>query len=334
MPRVPYFKVSYNGKDITADVSRYMTRLTVSDKAQGESDEVSIEMEDKDALWRGSWYPTKGDKLTVDLGYTDLSYSFGTFEIDEIEFKGPPDTVSMKGLAAGITPKLRTKRSTAHEGKTLKEIAETVAAANGLTVEGQIDQIRIGRVTQDRETDLGFLRRLSAEYGYIFNVRDTKLIFTSIYDIEKGGSVDTITRQQCISYTLKDTSAGTFKSADVSYYDPEAGELTQFQLEADALGGEYGTVGEGVKADTLNVRTKAENKQQAEAKAKAALHNANSRQVSGSLTLPGDPRLMSGANFTLSGFGSLSGKFNIESAEHQMDRSGGYVCNIEIKKVG
>jgi phage protein D len=364
MPRTPFFKVTYNGTDITADISRYLLRLTVADKAQGESDEINIELEDTEALWRGPWYPSKGDKLTVELGYTDLAFSFGTFEIDEVEFKGPPDTVSIKGLAASISQKLRTKKSSAHEGKTLKQIAEKVAEANGLTVQGEIEQITIGRVTQDRETDLGFLRRLAAEYGYIFNVRDTNLIFTSVYDIEKISSVDMITRQGCLSYSLKDTSSDTFSEANVSYFDPETGENVQFQMTApsfeQAAGYAFGAgsveervqqvIGNTVveqtvleflskktgkpKADILELRAKAENKGQAEAQAKAALHKANSRQVTGSITLPGDPRLMSGNNFDLRGFAGLDGKFNIESAEHRLDRSGGYVCSIEIKKVG
>jgi phage protein D len=89
---------------------------------------------------------------------------------------------------------------------------------------------------------------------------------------------------------------------------------------------------DGVKEDTINIRTKAENKQQAEAKAKASLHEANSKQVTGSLEMEGDPLLMAGQNVTLAGFNRLSGLFNIVSAEHSIDRQG-YTCSIEIKKV-
>lgn len=337
MIRQPYFKVTYNGKNVTADIKRYLVRISVADKVAGESDELSIEMEDTDGLWKDAWYPSKGDKIHVEIGYPDSIYSYGTFEVDEIEHSGPPDRVAIRALAAGIKPAIRTKRSTAHEGKTLKQIAQFIADENDLSFDGGSSSalnIAINRVTQDRETDLQFLMRIGKEYGFLFSVRDKQMVFTSIFDIEKGESVATIDKTDLLRWSVKNTSVETKKKAKVSYFDPDTAELNEHEVDADEDG--YAADGEtdGVSGDTLNIRTKAENKQQAEAIAKAALHDANSRQVTGSISMQGNPLMMSGTNFKLIGLGRISGKFHVESAEHSIDRSGGYICNLEIKKIG
>ena len=64
-------------------------------------------------------------KLTVTI--EDLKC--GVFEIDEINLSGPPDVVTIRGMATGIVNSLRTKKSDAHESKTLKQIAEKVLPA-------------------------------------------------------------------------------------------------------------------------------------------------------------------------------------------------------------
>ena len=367
-PRTPNISVLYEGKDITEDISKYLTRLSIVDKLEGESDELTIELEDTDQLWISDWMPSKGDKLTVEIGYSDEMYSFGTFEIDEIEYGGPEARVSLKGVATGITRQLRTRKSSAHEGQTLKQIAEKIADLNGLSVEGDIKDVTIARTTQNRETDLSFLRRLASQYGYIFSVRDTKIIFTSVYDIQQSDPVDSLDVTQMSSWTIKDSAAQTASSATVSYHDPETDEDIDYTAEAGSDSGfAYGTVtpatvadairqstvsGDtsqatalaavykdvvnktGLRADQIQLRTKVENIQQAEEVANAALHAANSRQITGSVSCYGNPKYMAGANIELTGLRKLSGKFHIEQVQHDISRSSGYTCSLDLKKVG
>ena len=51
--RSPYVKVLYNGKDISADVSEYLSSIVYTDKVDGESDTIEITVDDVDGLWRG-----------------------------------------------------------------------------------------------------------------------------------------------------------------------------------------------------------------------------------------------------------------------------------------
>lgn len=325
--RAPKFKVEYAGKNITQDVSENLIRVTYTDVEEGESDELVLTLEDSNGLWRGDWYPTKGEKMTLAIGYEDRQIPCGTFEVDEIELEGPPDTITIRALAAPIKGKLRTKRSRAHENKTLKQIAQTIAGENGLSVSGEIEEVRFTRITQNRETDLGFLKRISYEYGHVFSVRNKQLVFTTIYKLEDGDPVDTVDRSQIVSYSIKDKTSESYAKAEVKYHNPRDKKVVDATKDED-------DAKEITKGDTLYMTTKAENKQQAEKKAKAALHRANSKQQEGTIKVEGAPLLLAGNNFELTGMGQISGKFHITKSTHTIDRSSGYSTTVEVKRVG
>ena len=324
----PYIQVLYNDRDITADITKYLLSLNYTDKIEGESDELDITLEDTEALWRGSWYPDRGAVLTVTIGKGNNLLECGRFEIDEIELSGPPDTVTIRALAASISGTLRTRRSYAHENKTLKQIALTVAARNKLTVLGEIGDIRIERVTQDRETDLGFLTRISKEYGYVFSVRGTTLVFTSIYDLEEAPASLSVDRLEIMGYSLRDKTSEVYTECKVSYHKPKEKKAieTTFTYRSGAFA-------EGVTGDVLEIRIKAETKAQAEIKAKAALHRANSKRNTGKLSTDGNTLLVAGNNMNLTGLGTLSGKYHILLSRHTIDKSGGYKTDVDIKRV-
>jgi uncharacterized protein len=326
------YKIVYEGKDITADIVGSVIDFTYEDKEAKASDTIELRVDDTDAKWRNAWYPKKGDKITASIGKGETLVECGTFKVDEIELDGPPDTVTIRAIAATFTTKMRTKKSKAHEKQTLKQIAQSVAADNGLTLQGEVENIKIERVTQNDETDLNFLRRIADDYGYAFSIRDTKLIFTSIYKLEDGKAVRTIDRTELSRYQLRDKSTKTYKSAKVSYHNPVENKVVTYETEkaTNKDGVSYNTIG---AADTLVIKSKVENKQQAEAKAKAALYKANSKQQEGTLTVPGDPLLLAGNNFELTGMGEMSGKFHIETSVHRVSRYGGYTTALTVKRV-
>lgn len=338
----PQFQVVYGSKDITKDISKSLISLTYNDAEEGETDDVSFEVEDTDGLWRDAWYPSKGDTIELSIGYDGVLLNCGKFVVDEIALQGAPDTVTIRGLAAATNSPLRTKRSTAHEKQTLKQIAEKIAAKNGLSVQGEIANIQIERVTQNRESDLGFLARIAKEYGYLFSVRDKSLIFTSIYGIEGGQPVLDIDRTDLIRYRVTDKSVATFKAATVKYREPKTNAVVTATVNAgdklsvitttaiDIVTGGANTTTSG---DVLELDLKAENKQQATTKAQAALHRANTDGQDGSFVVYGEPLFVAGNNFMLTGMGKLSGKWHISKSSHSISRGGGYITSLEAKRI-
>ena len=333
--KAPRFKLIYAGKDITQDVTADLVTLKYKDKIEGSSDELEVTLRDGADKWKNEWYPKMGSTLEAKIGYDDALMPCGVFEIDEISIDSPPDTVTLRALAVPITGSLRTKKSKAHENTTLKQIAQKVASDNGLTLEGEIDDLQFERVTQTRETDLGFLQRTAKEFGYVFSVRAKKLIFTSVYKLEAGTAVIEIDRGQMQKFNLKDKAAKTFKKANLAYHNPSKNKVIQATASVETMtnpdGAEYTEI---VAGDDLEIRAPVENDNQATAKAKAYLHGANSMQQEGTVTVTGNPLLVAGNNVELSRIGSLSGKYQIQESEHEISKSSGYTTTIEVKRVG
>lgn len=328
--KIPKAIIKINGKDITNDLTGHLISVDYEDKAEGASDEVSITLHDVDGLWKGDWYPKKCDTLQVSIGYDTQLMDCGTFEIDEIELSGPPDTVSIRGLAAGISKAVRTKKSKGYDNQTLKQIAEKVAGENGLTVEGTVPDIKFTRITQHRETDLSFLKRISYEYGCLFSVRDKKLIFTSVFDIHKANKVAEIDRTEMSSYSFKDKAVNVYQKAVVKFHNPTDNKVQSADVPYSYVGEDFE---QPAAKDTYEIRTKAETKPQAEQKAKAAIVKSLTKQFEGRITVPGNPLLVAGNNINVNGLGNLSGKYHIETSHHTITRGGGYVTTINLKKV-
>lgn len=451
-----YISIVYNGKNISSDVTSHLVSLKYTDHVHGKSDEIEITLEDVDAKWRNDWYPKKGDKIVASIGEDkDSSFDCGEFEIDEIELSGPPDTVTIRALATGHSSALRTKNSSAHEGKTLKEIAQTIAANHGLTIDdggynhstktpynlkdeanqliiiskflyqsasltdtevkagleiaqknlgntnaslvakqadkqseevkklaqslsilysilvtneeadrnkrnttlfkestyaaklsteflsvsgitlktnikaGALDGIVISRSTQNREEDLSYLKRLCDEYGIVFSIRGTVIYFTTVYSLEAADISFSLDRQDIISYSFKDKIGGTYKAAAVKHRNPDNNEVIESETDSGELEGDYGDTSN----DTLEVRSKAENQEQADAKSKAALHDKNSESKSVTITTGANKYCVAGVNFEFTGMGAASGKYHIISASHTIDRDSGYSIESEIKHV-
>lgn len=322
------YKVLYNNKDITADISDHLISLSYTDKVSGEADELELSLEDSNQLWQNDWYPEKNATLYAEIQDNGGILKCGNFQIDEPEFsfsKPDGDVATIKAISAYYSTSLRTKRHSAHENKTLGEIARTIAAKHGLSVQGTIPNIVIGRVTQNHKNDLAFLESLANTYGYIFSVKGKIMVFTDITTLENSGSVLTLKKTDLISCSITDKSAQTFKNANVKYHNPASKEDVEYDSADD----------EDVSSDdTLAIRTKAENKQQAERIATTNLYRKNSFQKEGNISVKGNVLLVSGVNFQLIGCGKLSALYHVTESVHALDRSGGYTTQLQIKQVG
>lgn len=335
--REPNFQILYNQKNISSLVSNYVKSITYKDAVQGKCDEIEIEFSNASGKWIDEWYPTFGDQLSVTMGYDNLQFPCGTFDIDEVEIKWLPDTIVIKGLAAGIKTATRTKNSDSHENKTLRQIAQKIADRHGYTIAGTIDVGQIKRVTQNRETDLAFLKRVSMEYGHVFSVRNNVITFTDIYKLEGLTPVVSIDRDDTKSEGswIKDKSYETYKKIHVAYHNPRAKKVfeTDFAFPEVANIDGY-TWNEIVKTDVKEVRVKLDNVNQADAKALASLHSSNSKQQEGRLVIPGNPLMLSGNNFTFTSMGKLSGVYHIYESEHKLTVGDSYETEVGIKRVG
>jgi len=328
----PAWELTYKGRNITQAIAPDVLSIVYTDALQGESDSLELTLTHVPAgvgrapRWMDSWFPEKGDRLTLRFGYRDRALlEAGTFEIDEPEFTGPPDQVTLKALAALVSPTLRTVRHTAYEDQTLAEIAGAVAKRHGLTMVGTINpSVRVARVTQTAERDLQFLKRVGATYGYVFSVKGTSLVFHERTALEAAGVVRTITRTDVGRYALSVKTQGTYAACEVSYNDPRANQVRKATVRSSVIS----------RGDTLKKFGHCDSDADADRQARAALAAANAHRIEGSLELPGDPRCCAGSAIDLAGFGRLTGKYLIHKATHRDDKGAGYMTSIEVQRAG
>ncbi len=330
---VPRVVVRYAGKDITADISPTLIELTYADALEGESDTLDLTLEDSAGRWQDAWYPQQGDVLSAQIGYEGAPLlPCGDFEIEEVTLDGAAgqgDTVRIRALAASVTRRLRTRESHGYENTTLADITQTVALREKLTLKGDIDHIRIARVTQVFEANLAFLKRVAAEYGYAFNVRGDDLAFFNRAALKDARPVLAIGRADVVGrYSFRDKVRGVVESATLAFHDPRT-KTARRSTARDERGGTNRT-----SADERKLNIRAEDDEQARVKAEAARDRANEDQTSATLDdMVGNTRLASGVNVQLTGYGKFSGKYSIHQARHSFSRSGGYTTSVELKRV-
>lgn len=318
---IPIFELFYDKKNITNDVSPYVTSIEYTDVEHGESDELTISFEDSEKLWQGAWIPSKGDCLRAYIGYeAEKLLNCGVFEIDELEYDTPPDVVTVKGLATGIKKPLRQKNSVGYENKTLKQIAKEIADKHELSLVGEIADIRVDRITQNQERDLTFLTKLAEQYGYIFKIAENNLVFYDVSKLKGAKSTQIFYKTDLSHINLREKTSQKYKAVQVSYFDPKKKKTVKASARNESV----------QKGDTLKITARCSDRKQAIIKAKAALSTADTK-IEGSIELPGNPYLIAGLNIEIKGIGHFSGKYHIKQARHIIDRASGYKTYCEVE---
>lgn len=326
----------YEGKNISEDVSKDLISATWTDKSNKEVDDLSVKLQNTHGKWYGDWLPSKGARLVASIIVHDwfspgesLTLPCGTFQIDEISVTGGSEsTVDIKAVSSPITSKLRGESKTrAWEQVTLSRIARDIAEKNRMELVFDMPKDpEYQREDQAEETDLSFLQGLCAESGASLKVTHDKIVIFSQEEKEQESAVVTITPQQLTSHSLKSKSNQVYRAARVQYHDPETNEDFVYTHEGETAN----LSGEDKNERELVVNRRCKSLAEAQSLAKESLRDVNKFEVSGTLSMIGDPRLVASKNIQLEGVGRFSGKYAIESATHKI--GGGYTTSIEIRR--
>lgn len=357
MPRFPSFQITYNGTDISKDISEFLLSITFNDKLEGEADDLNVEIENSDLRWLDTWLPDEGATVGLTLGYlSEQQLGPILFEIDEPTFQGAPDTASIKALSVPVTSTLRTQKARAFEGMTLRSIAAQIAQEHGLELVGEVPDLTYERITQTEVNDLEFLQELAEDHGLVFKVESGKLIFYSEEELENQPPAFSVDRRDISRYGLRRGAVGTYKEATIEYQDPESGEFisatidiegtvlddgqeddaeaTEETTPTDAPANEFGAVEEyGTTQETLTIRRRVENLEQAQLIATEQLRRANRAKIELDIELEGDVRLAAGVNLGITGFKRFDGVYQAREVRHSLDKRSGYRCSVKLLRL-
>ena len=331
----PNFVLTYEQKDITASVEPYLLSFSYTDYLGEQSDELQLHFEDVDGRWLRTWFPEQGDKLSIGCGdqFTGL-INWGSFELAEIEWQRNMqggDVVSLKALSTGIRRANRTLQPKAYENMMLADIVNVIAARLKLTVSGSIKPIKIQRITQYQERDVEFLARLAKQYGHTFKIVDKKLVFTRNDALSQQEAVLVMQPENLLSIRLRDLIKGTPDKAVVKGYDAKKKRAIRAERKTQPL---RGKAKRHTSGDTLKITAnKGESQAETNARADAALQDAQEERCAGNITLFGNALLVAGQVIELQRMGKLSGRYLVKQARHDYSKSRGYITDLEIKMV-
>jgi len=313
--------IQVNHRDMTGHFTPWLEELSYTDHLAGESDGLEIRLDNSDGRWFREWYPIKGSTLEAWIGYEGQPLlATGECQVDEIELEGGPDIVTIRALGAGNQVALRTPKSRAFEGKSLRAIANEVAAQHGLEVVGEVPDLTWRRATQHRETDLAFLCRIGAEHGLVFSVKGGKLIFHEEQKLEAQPPILQLRRSDLSSFRFREKVVEGGASA--AYFDGSTKELRVVEVQM-----------ERPHPDRKKTRRRTESTAHTQRLAKVALQTRKGWEREGTLTLPGHTHLLAGVTFELVDFGVLDGLWLTRSARHSQSRGQGYSTELEVRHV-
>lgn len=323
----PVARLFWNKKDVYKELSPYLSRVIYSDHEESMIDEVRIILDNTNGLWFNDWYPEEGDTLQLYIGYQDKQFDTGLYEVDDITLSGPPDQIEIRAIATGITKALRTRNNKAFEKQTLKQIAKYFADKHGFDLVDSsniMNQVMIERRTQENKNDLAFLSELAKEYGFLFSIKGSQLVFISYYDLDNADSIKSIDMFSISSYSLNEKTYDTYAAATFRALNRKTGKVITSSYKDGTDSPDTDTI-YGECAGTPS---------HAHARARGNLWHKNKFKQSGNISLPGDPQMIAGINFDLEGFGVASGKYHITRSTHDITPDRGYTTSIEIRKTG
>lgn len=321
-------QVLINGKDITQDITPYLSAISFTDNLSGESDTAQLDLEDKERLWIADWFPKRGDTAQIKLlrqnwGLDD-TLDLGTFEIDEISNSYPPHKCQIKLNSIANNTNLRSvNKSRSWEKVKLSKIALDIATESGLELfYDTAEDPTIDRAEQKEQSCLAFLTKLCVDNGLALKVNDKKII---IFDEEKYEAQEPVISfsygdERIKSFSATATISQIYSACHVVYRHGKKSEKIEHTFSDNSK----------QTGMTLEVNKKVESKAEAEKLAKKSLREKNKDEVKVRLEVIGSFELLAGNTIRLEGHGFYSGKYIIEKADCHI--GSGFTCSLELRK--
>ena len=233
----PVAKLSINGKPFnTAALSRIIS-ISLTDKSGFEADELTVSLSDHDGKLA---LPPKSAEITISLGYIETGIvDKGSYKITEVSWSGAPDTLHITAQSADTSDRFSEAKEKSWHKTSLKEIIESIAAANGYTpIIGKAYQDeKIDHIDQSNESDAAFLSRLAERYDAIATVKHGRLLFVSSGEATTAGGQPLptirITRNSGDQYAFRYSNTESYNAVRAYYIDKQTGKKHEVVITED-----------------------------------------------------------------------------------------------------
>ncbi|OLK00846.1 phage late control D family protein [Xanthomonas oryzae pv. oryzae] len=210
----PQWRVVLDGVDLTERIAPRLLDLTLTECRGGEADQLDLRIHDHDGKMA---LPKRGVRLAVALGWKALGLvEKGTFIVDEVEYSGAPDVITVRARSADLTAEMRTRRERSWHNTTLGAVLNTLAGEHGLTprVAETLARIKLPHLDQANESDMNLLTRLGQRFDAVATVKAVALVFAPI----GAGTTATGKPLPTVTLTRRDGDQHRYSVADRDAY--------------------------------------------------------------------------------------------------------------------
>ena len=209
----PLYRLIVNGRDITAEITPWLTRLQLTDNEKDQSDQLTLTTSAKFKR------PSFNDRIEVFLGDNPPLSFAGLFHVQKTRVRNNRElTITATGV--DFSSDLKERRNLRYEQVTPGALAKTVAGRHGLKIRTDVTRPVID-IDQINESDLNLLNRLTNEHGHIFNIKNATLYFMQREIAPPAVSLDIA---QCAESEITHTNRTWYRSCKAIYHNTRLNE--------------------------------------------------------------------------------------------------------------
>ena len=335
MIKTPVCIITANNKPLNELISSRIISVTVTDNRANEADELSIVLDDSDGALE---LPKRGVKLNCQMGFLGESiHDKGDFVVDETEWSGTPDLITIKASSANFKSNLKVAQSKSYHRKTFGEVATDIARKHALelVMTATLKAINLNHIDQTNESDLNLLARLAKQNGAEMAVKKDRLLIFQAGTAKSASGKDlpaiTLTRNHGDQFRYNEQDRESdYTGVSASYQD--LGKATRKRVTSGNP--EKRGSGNDPTTKTKVIKGTFASKEEAQRATDAKMAEIKRQMAKFSINLAlGMPEISTESLVKLEGFKAEVNKLKwiVEKATHTYSRSNGLVTQLELE---
>ncbi|MFV5593645.1 contractile injection system protein, VgrG/Pvc8 family [Acinetobacter junii] len=324
MVKTPICILTADNKPLNDLILQRIKSVTVTDNRANEADQLDIVLDDSDGVLE---LPRRGVKINCQLGFEGEGlHDKGDFIVDETEWSGTPDTITIKASSTNFKSNIKEAKSKSFHRKSFGEIAAEIAQNHNLTLVMTTDlkSINLNHIDQTNESDLNLLVRISKQNGAEMAVKKDRLL------IFKAGSAKTASGKDLPSVTLTRNDGDQFRYSEQDRESDHTGVSASYHDTGKA---KRETVTAGTEGKVKKLKGTFANKEEADRASKAKMDEIKRQMAKFSITTAfGIPSISTESPVKLDGFKPQVDrlKWIVEKATHTYSE-GGLITQLELE---
>jgi len=320
----PRWHITADDKPLNALIDERIMSITITDNRADTADELDITLDDHDGELN---LPKRGVNLQISIGWADGLYDKGQFTVDEVEWSGTPDIITVKARAADFTSNLKVGRRQSYHKQTFGQIASLIAKRHSLTLTmtSALQGINLEHVDQTDESDIHMLTRLAKAYGAEVSIKQKRIL------IFKAGTAQTASGKSLPKILITRADGDQFTYSENDRDHDYTGVVAYYQEDGKAK-----RTGAHVGTDTKEKRLKGTYASEAQAEAAANAEKARLNRNMATFTITkaiGIPQISTESPVGLQGFKPQVDKLSwiVSKATHRLDPKSGITTELELE---